>query len=100
MKWAVGQGMIPACNHEVLKYLASLKRGRRDAPETEPIFLAEVEDFYRYPAVLYFHLEKPKLRPITSYSSLYSPSIAHSSVRNPMLTRIWFLVAALLAGAR
>jgi integrase len=37
MKWAVGQGMIPAGIHEALKCVDPLKRGRTDAPETEPI---------------------------------------------------------------
>lgn len=37
IKWSVGEGLVPSATHEAIKCVASLKRGRTDAPETEPV---------------------------------------------------------------
>lgn len=37
IKWGVGEGMIPPSVHQALQCVAPLKRGRTDAPETEPV---------------------------------------------------------------
>ena len=37
IKWAVGEGMIPASVYETLRCVPALKKGRTDAPETKPV---------------------------------------------------------------
>ncbi len=37
IKWAVGEGMIPASVYETLRCVPALKKGRTVAPETEPV---------------------------------------------------------------
>jgi integrase len=43
IKWAVGEGTVPSGVYETLRCIAPLKRGRTEAPETEPIKPVEQE---------------------------------------------------------
>jgi len=37
LKWAVGEGTIPATVYDTLRYVPALMKGRTDAPETKPV---------------------------------------------------------------
>ena len=37
LKWAVGEGMLPASIYDTLRYVPALMKGRTDAPETKPV---------------------------------------------------------------
>jgi len=37
IKWCVSEGLVPSSGYEAIRCVAPLKRGRTDAPETEPI---------------------------------------------------------------
>ncbi len=43
IKWAVGEGYLPTDSHQACQCIAPLKRGRCDAPESEPVTCVDLK---------------------------------------------------------